>query len=92
MLPGERTDKGLVRTQIDAGQGLVGGRRQRGELLQGGDAIGPGRVGQSEQGLGLSHRADPDLGHLLGRSGQVLDRAELPADHREHVDRPQEGR
>ena len=88
VLPGERTDKCLVRTQVDPGQGAVGGRRQRGELLQGGYPVGPGRVRQAQEGLGSTDGADADLRHLLGGSREVLHRAELATGDRKHVDRP----
>jgi hypothetical protein len=89
---GDRTDKRLVRAQIDPSQGAVGGRGQGGQLLQGGDPVGPGRVRQAEKGLGSTDRTDPDVGHLLGGAGQVLDRAELAPGDRKHVDGPEQGR
>ncbi len=87
---GQGSEEGLVRAQIDAGQVGVGGRSERGELVEGGHAVGPRRVRQAKQLLGLTHGRDAGAGDLLGGPRQVLDRAQLTAGHREDVDGPEE--
>ena len=52
----------------------------------------PGRVREAQQCLGSADGADADVGHLLGRSRQVLHRAELATGDRKDVDRPEQGR
>ena len=54
--------------------------------------VGPGRVWEAEQRLGLADGADARPGHLLGRSGEVLHRTELAPGHREDVDGPEQRR
>ena len=78
------------RSTVD--QGDVGGRRQRGELSQGGDAVRPSGVGQAKQCLGPVDRDGARPGDLFGRSREVLHRTQLSPRDGKDVDRPEQGR